>query len=64
MQDYFGYRILYAMNITDVDDKIIKRARTQYLLDQYKQLVPFRSQDAIHNISVVIFVQLKVCTHS
>ena len=64
MQDYFGYRILYAMNITDVDDKIIKRARTQYLLDQYKQLVPFRSRDAIHNISVEIFVQLRVCTHN
>ncbi|VDK32487.1 unnamed protein product [Gongylonema pulchrum] len=25
MQDYFGYGVLYVMNITDIDDKIIKR---------------------------------------
>ncbi|KAK3873188.1 hypothetical protein Pcinc_021787 [Petrolisthes cinctipes] len=37
MQDYFGYPIHYVMNITDIDDKIIKRARTKYLLKQYQQ---------------------------
>ena len=36
LQDYFGYKIFYVMNITDIDDKIIKRARTRYLVDQYK----------------------------
>lgn len=25
LQDYFGYDIQYIMNITDIDDKIIKR---------------------------------------
>lgn len=33
--DYFGYNVLYVMNITDVDDKIIKRARQSYLYEQY-----------------------------
>lgn len=37
LQDYFGYPIHYVMNITDIDDKIIKRARTKYLLQQYKK---------------------------
>jgi len=26
MTDYFGYQVKLAMNITDIDDKIIKRA--------------------------------------
>lgn len=37
MQDYFGYPVKYVMNITDIDDKIIKRARTRYLVKKYKE---------------------------
>ena len=35
MSDYFGYDVTYVMNVTDVDDKIIRRARHQHLLSQY-----------------------------
>ncbi|XP_066592914.1 cysteine--tRNA ligase, cytoplasmic [Prorops nasuta] len=35
LSNYFGYNILYVMNITDIDDKIIKRARQNYLYDKY-----------------------------
>ncbi|XP_055530322.1 cysteine--tRNA ligase, cytoplasmic [Wyeomyia smithii] len=35
LTDYFGYNVLYVMNITDVDDKIIKRARQNYLYERY-----------------------------
>ncbi|CAH2091866.1 unnamed protein product [Euphydryas editha] len=35
MSSYFGYDILYVMNITDIDDKIIKRARQNYLYEKY-----------------------------
>ncbi|XP_055594555.1 cysteine--tRNA ligase, cytoplasmic [Uranotaenia lowii] len=35
LTDYFGYNVLYVMNITDIDDKIIKRARQNYLYDRY-----------------------------
>ncbi|PIK48564.1 putative cysteine--tRNA ligase, cytoplasmic isoform X3 [Apostichopus japonicus] len=34
---YFNYDVLYVMNVTDIDDKIIKRARTNYLLEKYSQ---------------------------
>lgn len=34
-KDYFNYEVLYAMNITDIDDKIIRRARRQYLYSEY-----------------------------
>eukprot|EP00873_Tetraselmis_striata_P043036 jgi/Tetstr1/463300/TSEL_008224.t1 len=35
LEDYFGYNILYVMNVTDVDDKIILRARRNHLLANY-----------------------------
>ncbi|CAF0946334.1 unnamed protein product [Rotaria sp. Silwood1] len=35
MADYFGYDVLYCMNVTDVDDKIIKRARERHLIKTY-----------------------------
>ncbi|XP_072128400.1 cysteine--tRNA ligase, cytoplasmic isoform X2 [Mobula birostris] len=35
LMNYFQYDVFYCMNITDVDDKIIKRARQNYLFDQY-----------------------------
>lgn len=37
LSDYFGYNILYVMNITDIDDKIIKRARQNFLFDSYAE---------------------------
>lgn len=36
LADYFGYDIFYVMNITDIDDKIIRRARQNYLLESYR----------------------------
>ncbi|CAN9506620.1 unnamed protein product [Ophioblennius macclurei] len=44
LRDYFKYDVLYCMNITDIDDKIIKRARQNYLLDQYKEKKPAAAQ--------------------
>ena len=35
LQNYFGYDIFYVMNITDIDDKIIKRARQNHLYENY-----------------------------
>uniref|UniRef100_A0A673B5U6 Cysteine--tRNA ligase, cytoplasmic n=1 Tax=Sphaeramia orbicularis TaxID=375764 RepID=A0A673B5U6_9TELE len=44
LKDYFKYDVLYCMNITDIDDKIIKRARHNYLLEQYKEKNPQPTQ--------------------
>ena len=38
LEDYFGYSILFVMNITDVEDKIILRARRNFLLREYTQV--------------------------
>ncbi|KAK5874458.1 hypothetical protein PBY51_019402 [Eleginops maclovinus] len=44
LKDYFKYDVLYCMNITDIDDKIIKRARQNHLLEQYKEKQPQAAQ--------------------
>lgn len=35
LEDYFGFECLFVMNVTDVDDKIILRARRSHLIQQY-----------------------------
>ncbi|KAJ7212947.1 tRNA synthetases class I (C) catalytic domain-containing protein [Mycena pura] len=37
MTDYFGYDVHFVMNITDIDDKIIKRARQNHYLDKFRE---------------------------
>ncbi|XP_008295614.1 cysteine--tRNA ligase, cytoplasmic isoform X1 [Stegastes partitus] len=44
LKDYFKYDVFYCINITDIDDKIIKRARQNYLLEQYKEKKPQPAQ--------------------
>ncbi|QUC22488.1 uncharacterized protein UV8b_06729 [Ustilaginoidea virens] len=44
MMDYFGFRVKYVMNMTDVDDKIILKARRQRLLDLEKKK-PYSESD-------------------
>ncbi|KAF8629904.1 hypothetical protein AX15_003256 [Amanita polypyramis BW_CC] len=36
LSDYFGYDVHFVMNITDIDDKIIERARQNHLFEKYK----------------------------
>ena len=40
LQDYFGYNVHTVMNVTDVEDKIIVRARRKHLLQQYRKERP------------------------
>ncbi|XP_072527718.1 cysteine--tRNA ligase, cytoplasmic isoform X1 [Salminus brasiliensis] len=44
LMNYFKYEVFYCMNITDIDDKIIKRARQNHLLEQYRAKKPSASQ--------------------
>uniref|UniRef100_A0A7M4FJL6 Cysteine--tRNA ligase, cytoplasmic n=1 Tax=Crocodylus porosus TaxID=8502 RepID=A0A7M4FJL6_CROPO len=44
LRDYFKYDVFYCMNITDIDDKIIKRARQNYLFEQYIEKKPSVAQ--------------------
>ncbi|XP_077901523.1 cysteine--tRNA ligase, cytoplasmic isoform X2 [Ictidomys tridecemlineatus] len=44
LKDYFQYDVFYCMNITDIDDKIIRRARQNYLFAQYRERKPPATQ--------------------
>ncbi|XP_008582409.1 PREDICTED: cysteine--tRNA ligase, cytoplasmic [Galeopterus variegatus] len=44
LKDYFKFDVFYCMNITDIDDKIIKRARQNYLFEQYLEGKPQAAQ--------------------
>ena len=35
LSSYFNYDVVYVMNITDIDDKIIRRARRNHLMAEY-----------------------------
>ncbi|QDZ19885.1 cysteine--tRNA ligase [Chloropicon primus] len=37
LEDYFNYDVVYQMNITDIDDKIIVRARRTELLRKFRE---------------------------
>lgn len=39
LQDYFGYQVFFVQNVTDIDDKIIRRARQRHLFSQYTDKV-------------------------
>lgn len=51
LEDYFHYDVFAVMNITDVDDKIILRARKNHLLKQYEQLHPTLTIDVLEDIA-------------
>lgn len=53
MANYFGYDILYVMNITDIDDKIIKRARQNYLYEKYLK-EPRNLNDTVDDAMAVV----------
>lgn len=40
MEDYFNYNILSVMNVTDIDDKIILKARRGFLVRRYVERAP------------------------
>eukprot|EP00892_Ulva_mutabilis_P004454 jgi/Ulvmu1/2380/UM130_0013.1 len=53
LEDYFGYNVTYVMNVTDVDDKIILRARRKHLMEN------FLRED--HSNEVILNLCCEVC---
>ncbi|XP_054426711.1 cysteine--tRNA ligase, cytoplasmic isoform X2 [Pteronotus mesoamericanus] len=44
LRDYFKFDVFYCMNITDIDDKIIRRARQNHLFERYREKQPRAAQ--------------------
>lgn len=53
MMHYFGFKVNYVMNMTDVDDKIIIKARRQRLLDLEKKKK--YSKQHLHELGLAAF---------
>lgn len=62
LRDYFGFDVNFVMNITDIDDKIIIRARESYLLaqtiSQNSSLTPQLLADA--NAAFTVYLEGKL----
>nr|CAG8571770.1 15961_t:CDS:10 [Entrophospora candida] len=54
LSEYFNYNILYVMNITDIDDKIILRARQNHLFNKLKESTDSLSQDLIDKVKTAL----------
>ncbi|RDB25114.1 Cysteine--tRNA ligase [Hypsizygus marmoreus] len=50
MTDYFGYDVHFVMNITDIDDKIIIRARQNHLFDAFRAETRSMTTDLIAQV--------------
>lgn len=48
LSGYFGYKLQFVQNITDVDDKIILRGRQQHLLAKFKAQNPTVTEEVIN----------------
>lgn len=53
MQDYFGYNVEFVQNVTDIDDKIIIKARQNHLFENFSK--PILESDNISQ-DVISFV--------
>uniref|UniRef100_A0A8C4K917 Cysteine--tRNA ligase, cytoplasmic n=1 Tax=Dromaius novaehollandiae TaxID=8790 RepID=A0A8C4K917_DRONO len=63
-RDYFKFDVFYCMNITDIDDKIIKRARQNYLFEQYREnkATPAQLLEDVKTASEIFSVKLNETT--
>jgi len=50
LEDYFGYSLFVCMNITDIDDKIILKARRNYLFAEYAKAHTELTDEVIKDI--------------
>ncbi|KAI0305388.1 tRNA synthetases class I (C) catalytic domain-containing protein [Multifurca ochricompacta] len=50
MSDYFGYDVHFVMNITDIDDKIILRARQTYLVNKFRSESTSLTQELLDQV--------------
>ncbi|KAJ2156724.1 cysteinyl-tRNA synthetase [Coemansia sp. RSA 552] len=55
MEDYLGYDLSVVMNITDIDDKIILRARQKYLLGQFLEKADALTEQTVDDVRAALF---------
>ncbi|KAJ3312389.1 hypothetical protein HDV04_003139 [Boothiomyces sp. JEL0838] len=51
MEDFFKFDVLYVLNITDIDDKIIVNARQHYLFNKFKKENPVLNEQLVSKVN-------------
>ncbi|KAJ5360232.1 hypothetical protein N7517_009423 [Penicillium concentricum] len=59
MRDYFKFDVNFVMNITDVDDKIILRARQQHLFNEFVAVNPTITPEVLDTVKCAFVAYLK-----
>ena len=59
MSDYFGYNVKFVQNVTDIDDKIIVRARQNYLFQQFVKDVTQIDAKIISKVESALFEYIR-----
>ncbi|KAJ5512708.1 hypothetical protein N7463_002260 [Penicillium fimorum] len=59
MRDYFKFDVKFVMNITDVDDKIILRARQQHLFNEFVTVNPTITPEVLDTAKCAFIAYLK-----
>lgn len=61
LRDYFGYNIFFVQNVTDIDDKIIRRARQNHLFEKYvDNFNDINHQQALNDLNdAIAFIENK-----
>lgn len=59
VRDYFGFNVKFVMNITDIDDKIILRARQQHLLAKFRTEHPTVDETVVSTANAAFTFYLK-----
>ncbi|KAJ5518927.1 Cysteine-tRNA ligase [Penicillium expansum] len=59
MRDYFKFDVNFVMNITDVDDKIILRARQQHLFNEFVAVNPTITSEVLDTVKCAFVAYLK-----
>ncbi|KAK2464180.1 hypothetical protein APHAL10511_003637 [Amanita phalloides] len=59
MSDYFGYDVHFVMNITDIDDKIIERARQNHLFEKYRAELERLSSSLVEQVEEALLNYLQ-----
>ena len=61
LSDYFNYDVFSVMNITDVDDKIIRRARQEMLFGNYVKENPTITEELLTEVKKAVEMEIESC---
>ncbi|CAF3396458.1 unnamed protein product, partial [Rotaria sp. Silwood2] len=60
LTDYFHNNVHYCMNLTDIDDEIIKKAREKHLIENYMNNTSMTIEKILEDCQLALQVRCKI----